>query len=312
MKINFTEEKQGELIIFTEAFLWGLFPVITVLSLSAISPLASLGLSTSFAVLFFGLIITIKGKWKEIKNKESFKDILLATLFCGILYYFLYFIGLKYTTAGNASIIALTEIFFSFLLFHIWKKEYISIFHILGSSLMIVGAVIVLYPNFSHFNFGDILILIAAFLAPFGNFFQRKARKNVSSESILFLRSLISAPVIIFLAILTKNFNLAHLNYSLILFLIINGFFILGLSKILWLEGIHRISVTKANALNSLAPVITLIFAWIILHNQPTKFQLLSFLPMFFGILFLGFNKINKINCPPSRKSTMDSRLSRE
>lgn len=290
MKLD--QEKRGEIIIFLEAFLWSLFPIITILSFKNISPLISLGWSTLFATIFFAIILTIKGKWKEIKNKEALKDILLVTFFLGILYYLLYFFGLRYTSAGNASLIALTEIFFSFLFFHIWRKDYISFNHIMGAILILIGAFIILYPNFSEFHLGDILILTAAFIAPFGNFFQQRARKKASSESILFIRSLISAPVIFLFAYLSQaDFAIVDFKKAVI-FLIINGFFILGLSKILWIEGIHRISVTKANALNCMAPLLTLLFAWPLLHNIPTMFQLFSFAPMFFGVILLGKNKV--------------------
>jgi drug/metabolite transporter (DMT)-like permease len=64
-----------------------------------------------------------------------------------------------------------------------------------------------------------------------------------------------------------------------------------GFVKMLWIEGIHRVSVVKANALTSTAPLFTLFFAWLILHNTPTIWQLSSFIPMFIGILLLGINK---------------------
>jgi len=288
-----TQERKGKIIIFSEALLWSLFPVITIISLKNIPPIISLGFCTLFATIFFAVVLSIKGGWGEIRNREALKDILWVTFFLGIFYYLLYFSGLRFTSAGNAGIIALTEIFFSFLFFHIWRKDHIPYTHIIGAVLMLIGAIIVLYPNFSKFHPGDLLILAASFIAPFGNFFQQKARKKVSSESILFIRSFISTPVIFIFAYLTDvDFTIISIKKSLVV-LIINGFFLLGLSKILWIEGIHRISVTKANALNSAAPLLTLLFAWILLHDTPTKFQFFSFLPMFLGVILLGRNRIN-------------------
>jgi len=288
-----TQEKKGEMIIFFESILWSLFPVITILSLKNIPPVLSLAWSTLFAAVFFGIMMFFKNGWGELKNKSAMNDILLTTFMLGIVYYFLYFVGLRYTTAGNASIIALTEMFFSFLFFNVWHKEYFSMDHIYGALLMLVGAIIVLYPNVHNFQIGDLFILSASFIAPFGNFFQRRARKQVKSETILFIRSAISAPVIFGLAYFSKaDFASVTLGKTLI-FLAINGFFLLGLSKILWIEAIHRINVAKANAFNSVSPLLTLLFAWILLGDIPTKFQLLSFIPMFFGIVLLS--KKNKI-----------------
>src|SRR3989344_859966 len=243
------EEKKGEIFIFLGAVLWGLFPVITILSFNGFSPLMSLAGSTFFAAIFFAIMLTIRRRWREVGNRKAFKDILFSTLILGVLLYVLYFFALQYTSAGNVSIIALSEIFFSYLFFQIWHKVYMSRQHILGSIFMLLGALIILLPNFTNFRLGDILILLVAFIAPFGNYFTVRARKEVNSETIMFIRSLIAAPIILVISLIfeTNKFDLSILGNSF-LFLAINGFLLLGLSKIFWIEGIHRISVTKANA----------------------------------------------------------------
>lgn len=286
MKIG--RELQGEGFILSSSLLWGLFPVITVLSLRSVSPLISLALSAFFASLFFGLVLTIKGKWHEIVNRSALSDILLATFFIGVLYYVFYFFGLQHTSPGNASIVALTEIFFSFLLFHVFRKDYLPRIHIVGATLMVLGALIVLYPNIHGVHIGDFLVLLAAVCAPFGNFFQQRARTKTGSESILFIRSLVSSLAIFLLAFCFHNpFSFGSLQ-NLWLVIALNGICLLGLSKFLWIEGIHRISVTKAVALESGSPLITLLFAWLLIGTHPTLFQLISFIPLFFGILLLS------------------------
>jgi len=292
--IKLSDERQGEIIIILEALLWGLFPIMTVLALKSIPTLLALAWSTLFGAIFFALIISFKKGWRQLKNKTILKDILFSTLFLGVLYYVFFFFGLQHTSPGNASLIAMTEIFFSFCFFNLWRKEFVTSKQITGAILMVIGGIIVLYPNIHSFQIGDILILLAGFIAPLGNFFQRRARKSVSSEVILFIRSLLSAIVIFVLAYLMKaDFSAIDLK-KVFIFLIINGFFLLGLSKFLWIEGIHRIGVMKANALNGLAPLITLLFTWLLLGNLPTRFQLFAFIPMFFGIILLSNNLNNK------------------
>jgi drug/metabolite transporter (DMT)-like permease len=56
------------------------------------------------------------------------------------------------------------------------------------------------------------------------------------------------------------------------------------------MEGIARVAVTKAGALTSVAPLFTLLFAWLIFHQAPTIWQISSLLPFFFGILLLTGN----------------------
>ncbi len=287
-----SQDKQGELFVLSQAFLWGLFPVLTIISYARISPLLSLCGSIFFATLFFAGVITVKKKWTEVKSGNALPDILFGTLFLGVLYYLLSFIGLRYTTAGNASIIALTEVFFSFLFFHVWQKDRMPLQHIFGAFLVVMAAVIVLSPHLGTFQVGDILIIIASAIAPIGNHFFRRARKTVSSEVMMFIRSIVSFSVVLVLVLATHtpiNFAMVF-ERNTVFFWIVNGMLLLGLSKILWIEGIHRINVTKANALASIAPLFTMFFAWVFLKNAPTTWQLFSFVPMFFGIVFLNLN----------------------
>lgn len=287
---DLSRERQGEVVVFIEAVLWSLFPVVTVLSFKNASTILSLAWSTLFAAFFFLLILIARKKWAQLFNREAIRDILVATIILGILYYFFYFFGLQHTSPGNASLIALTEVFFSFMFFNVWHKEYISTVHIGGAVLMLIGAAIVLYPNVHEFQIGDVLVMSAAIIAPLGNYFQRRARKKVDSEVILFIRSAISAIAIFIIAYFThQNFGAIDLKRSF-LYLIINGFFLLGLSKFLWIEGIHRINVMKANALNGFGPLLTLFFSWQLLGTLPTGFQLTSFIPMFFGVVLLSRN----------------------
>ena len=155
---------------------------------------------------------------------------------------------------------------------------------------MTLGAIIVLIPNFSSANFGDLFILIATFCAPLGNLFQQKARQIASTETILFLRGILAAPFLFLIAYMFGQHLVWVEIKSSLLFLVLNGLIILGLSKIFWLEGIARISVTKANALGSLAPLFTLLIAWLVLLQTPTVWQVASLVPFFFGVLLLTNN----------------------
>ncbi len=155
---------------------------------------------------------------------------------------------------------------------------------------MFVGAGIVLYPNLREFHGGDLLIVLASAIAPLGNFFQQRARQHVGSEIILLIRSGISTIVIFLCAYFSGAGVVLFGIHSSLLFLAVNGFILLGLSKLLWIEGIHRISVTKAIALSNVSPVLTLFFAWLILQESPTPWQLAAVVPIFLGIRLLRKN----------------------
>ena len=285
---RFSKAKQGELLIFSQAALWGLFPIITVFSYNSLPTLYSLVGSTFFAAIFFGVMLLIKGNWRDLAKVDAFRDILLSTLIIGIGYYLLTFFALKYTSPGNVSLVSLAEVFFSYVFFHLWKKEDLAIEHLIGCILMVAGVVIVLIPSAHAFNLGDALVLIGTVLTPVGNYFMRRARLSTSSEVIMFIRSSVVAVAVGGVALAVHGVPSAIAWKTSLPFLIVNGLLLMGFSKILWIEGIHRISVMKANALSSIAPLFTLLFVWWFMKTPPSPWQLLAFVPMFFGILLLN------------------------
>ncbi len=284
------EKRKGEFFVLIGSFLWAAFPVAVVMSSAQVSGLVSLAWSTVFAAVFLFLVILWRGDWSEIKNKIFWKYTMAVAFFNGVLFYSLFYIGLEYTTPGNASLIALTEILTSFVFFNLFKKEHISTEHKVGAILMFLGALIVLSNNFSHFNVGDLLIFIAMFCGPIGNHFQQKVRKIVSAEKLLLGRYVFTIPVVFLMASVIKPGT--SLGFSMDSFWLIafNGFLIFGISKILWVEGIHRVPVTKAISLSSGSPIITMFLAWVFLSQTPTVWQLTAFIPLFLGIILLTDN----------------------
>lgn len=240
-----------------------------------------------FAALFFGVFVTVRKKWHELKKPLVLRYTLLATFFIGILLYSFYFTALRFTTAGNAALIMLLTVFTSFLYFNVFRKEKIPFAHILGAICMVIGAGLVLGPNASTPNLGDLLCVLAICVAPFGNYYSQKAVQLASSETVMCLRSIVSVPFVFLLAFFTG----AHATWSQIQdslpFLLVNGLLLLGLSKLFFLEAIKRISVTKALSLESGAVVVTLIAAWVLLAQTPTIWQLSALVPLMVGVALL-------------------------
>lgn len=282
-----TGERKGELYILAESALWSFFPVITTLSYANLPSILALAWSSLFSAVFFGCIVAYHGTWGEMRNPALWRELVGVILFIGVLFYVFYFIGLETTTAGNAALIGQVEILTSFIFFHLIRREAVTMEHVFGAVLMGVGAFFVLTHNFSGFHPGDFFILAAVSVAPLGNFFQQRARKIASSATIMFARTVCASAIIFFLAwLMGKHASSEDVRHGLT-FLLINGFLLLGLSKILWIEAIHQISVTKANALNGFTPLLTLLVAWVVLDQQPNLLQLLSLPFLLVGVLLL-------------------------
>ena len=281
--MNLSREKKGELIIISEAVIWSFFPIIIISVYQYISPLFTLALGNFFAVIFFFFILCFKQKWSDFKHKKGLINVALASVFlCS--FWIVVFIGLQYTTAGNASIVLLMEILFSFVFFGVWQKEQFTPAHIGGAIIMTIGAIFILFPGKIEVNIGDLILLIGTMIPPIGNMYQQRARQQISTETLLFVRNLLGLPIVILIAFLLKQTSPSIIDIQNALpLLILNGIVMFGICKIMWIEGIHRITVSKAVTLNTISPVFTLIFAYYILQEIPTFWQFLGFLPILIG-----------------------------
>ena len=149
------------------------------------------------------------------------------------------------------------------------------------------GAACVLFQGVFTPNPGDIIILLATAVPPFGNYYAQKARKYVSSIHIMFIRSVITGFVFFLLAWIFEgvpSFSVIQLSFPLLL---INGILLCGVAKVLWIEGIHRLAITKAISLASTTPAWTLFFAYLFLHEIPTVWQLVGIVPLISGVWLL-------------------------
>ncbi|HEX8974831.1 MAG TPA: DMT family transporter, partial [Patescibacteria group bacterium] len=227
-----TKEKNQEMIgniyLSLNVLLAGVFPVVGKLALNKLDAITVLAGGTFFAFIYFAIIITIKKEWRQLKNIESKKDIFWAIFIIGFLYQIFYFIGLNATTPGNAVIISLSEIFFSYLFFHIWRKENFSIVATAGLLLIALGVVIVLSPKFNGFHYGDFLILFAASIAPSGNYFQRKVRGKMCGNMLMLLRSFCGFIIFGIISFLIPTKVSQNEITSALPLLIINGILMLG------------------------------------------------------------------------------------
>lgn len=282
-----SEQKKGEFHSLLSAFLNGFFPVVVVLSYTTLPSLIALAWTTLFAAFFFAGVLSYRKLWYELRDPRLWRYGAAIAFFIGFGVYGLYFLGLEQTTPGNASIIILFEVFTSFVFFRLFKGERLSFDYAIGAVLVTLGALIVLGRDFSSVHTGDLLIFATTLIAPVGNYFQQKARTIASSESTMFLRSILSIPLILLLAIFFGSYASFRDVFTSLPFLVVNGILLLGLAKMFWIEAIHRISVAKATALASIAPFVTLLCAWLILNQSPTLWQFLSLIPFVLGTLLL-------------------------
>lgn len=285
----FSEKQKGELAAYGGAILWSLFPIVTVVTVSTLPSLFTAAISTGLSSFFFASTLTWRKRWKQHPSPRVWRDMLLATLFIGIIFYGLVFTGYRFTSPGNGAVVGLMQVFFAFVIINLmWKHERFVPVHALGAVLMITGALFILIPKRTvGLNIGDLLIVLATVAAPIGNIYAQKARKAVTADMVMFVRSIISAVFLMVLAWLLEPIPSFTVIASAWWFLLLNGIVLMGLSKILWLEAIHRLPITKTVALTEVEVLLTLVFAYLLLGQKVTPEQAMGIVPMLVGVFLL-------------------------
>ncbi len=258
------------------------FPILSLFSIALIGALYSFVLSISIATVIFISLVIYQKKIPELFQKDARKDLLLTTFFSNLIF-LLVFTGLQYTTAGNMAVIIFLQLLFAYLYFNVFGSDKLSTMHTLGAVVMGVGALTILIPDDLSFNKGDLIILVAAALAPFVNLYQKRARSYVSSESILAFRNIVALPFLLLIAYLSEPLPTAENLIKAMPYILAIGVIVFGLSKVLWIEALHRISITKMSAMLALVPIFTLIFAYLTLNEVPDLRQVLGIIPILIG-----------------------------
>jgi len=277
----------GFLYLSAEIFLWSWFPLLGMATVSKLGPLSVAAWTSFFSAIFFLCVTISKRSWPASVSVSTYRAMFFSILLIGVGFYALTFLAVGMTQPGDVALLLMLEIPFSVILLNRHDGERLPKRQSLGALLMCSGAMIVLFPKEFQILPGDLLILLATALAPIGNVFQKRARKEVSAEFMLCVRSAVSTLILAALSLsLKENFSWpsANLEWALIL---INGIFLLGLSKIFWVEAIHRMPISKAMACSAVTPFLTIMWIYFCFNQTPTFQQTLGSVPLAIGMILI-------------------------
>ncbi|MBD3800443.1 MAG: DMT family transporter [Campylobacterales bacterium] len=277
-----TPQRQGELYAVVLSLLESWFPILALVAVHSIGPLNTYGFILIIATAVLLLLLYVREGFGGLADREALPDLLWTSFYITLLFT-LVFIGLRYTTAGNMAVILTLQLFFSYLYFNLPGREKLDALHTFAAFLMGSGAVIILLPTTFTFNQGDLLILLAAATAPLANLYQKRARQRVSALAILTFRNLAALPVLFGAALFFEGLPTFEALLEVLPAVTAIALLVYVLAKILWIEALHRIGITKLSAMIAFMPLFTLIFAYPTLGEIPTLRQMLGTLPILLG-----------------------------
>ncbi len=242
---------------------------------------------TFFRFLFASIIMIIimikyeKKKW-TIKKEDWFSVLLLGIV--GMAgYQILFFTALKYTQAGNASILAATNPLISAVLAAVFVNERLEIKRIGVLLLALIGVILTISSwdvnvllNFS-FNKGDILMLMAVSCWAIYSVIVKRIMPKYS-PIILTTYSFIVCTIALVPFIIKEFVQVNVINISvngwisilyMAIFPTVIGFLIQQMS-------IKEIGVSKTAIFLNLVPVFSIILSALILHEKQGYLRLVS------------------------------------
>lgn len=276
------EQRRGHLYAVLLAFFEGWFPILSLLAVQSIGPLHSYLVIIVIATVALLLLLAFTEDFKGLWYRPALPALLYTSLYITALFTLL-FIGLRYTTAGNLAVILTLQLFFSYLYFNLFGREKLHPLHTAAAFLMGLGALAILWPETLHFNPGDLLVLIAAALAPIANLYQKRARRHVGAMTILAFRNLAALPVLFAAALLLEPMPSENALLNALPSLIAVGLLVYVLAKLLWIEALHRIGITRLSAMTTFIPLFTLTFAFFLLGEVPSLRQAAGIVAVLLG-----------------------------
>lgn len=277
---------QGEAFTLALSIIEAHFPIFAFFTVSALGAIHAYFYSLVVASVLLVIWVVARQKLPELKVTTAYKNLALTSLFITTLFS-LIFLALQTTSPSHVAIILFLQVLFSYLFLGRKPGEQLDRNHLIGVIFMTLGAVIILFPNQFTIKLGDGLALLAAIIAPFANQYQKRARAEVSSETILMVRSLIALPFLYLLAQLLETEPSWAEIQSQALWLFLTGAMVFVVSKILWVEALHRLPITKVTALYAFSPLMTLGLVYLYLAEAPTWTQVMGALPILIGSLFI-------------------------
>lgn len=280
---------------------WGFNFVVVKISMQDISPLALCALRFMLASLPFLFFVK--------RPKAPFKLIMLYGLFMFALQFSFLFVGMKLgVTAGLASLVVQTQIFFSILLGVLFLKDIPNKWQIIGALVSFAGIALIAVNLGTDVTITGLLFIIAAAIAwSIGNLASKKMGK-VDVFSLVVWGSLVAMPPLLILTLTLEGYSnfiniFHHLSWqtagALFYIVFISGLF--GYAAWSWLLNIYSVTTVAPFAL--LVPIFGILSSALVLNEELQTWKVIAAILVIAGlcinVLWARFIMLKKFEAPP-------------
>ncbi|NOY38295.1 MAG: DMT family transporter [Chlorobi bacterium] len=253
-------------------------------------------------IVFFRLLISAGLLWLFTKftgtrqpiKKSDWRHIFVLTLFNPFFYFFGESFGLTFVSSSIGSvIISLIPLFTPFAA-HFFLKERLSLMNWLGIIVSFTGVVfILLVKNTGEFSWqGVALLLFAVLCAVIYTVMLKKLSFRYNALTLIswqnFLGALLFLPVFLILDGRKLRFDMFSLNN--LWPVIALAVFASSLAFVFYAVGVKNLGAAKTNVFSNIMPVVTAIFAFILLGEALTFQKIFGIVVVIAGLFLSQIN----------------------
>ncbi len=275
-------ERLGELFIILQALMWGMFPVLA--NKSNLPALLSAGICTLLSVLVLApLAFKERIKW-ELINIYTLINLLITTLVLGFGFTALVFMANESSDPVTISILLLGEVPATFFILTLVGHEKLSFKQMFGGLLVVASSCFVILKGSLSTAESDLLVIVAVIATPLAHYYGKQLGRALTSTQILAFRNFVAGILLILVSRYLEPLPHRVELISSLPYLLPNAILVFGISKVLWQEGIFRLTIGKAASLNSIFPIVTMVGAYILIGSKPETRQILAVFPAILGV----------------------------
>jgi len=272
------------------ALLGGLLPSVSKPLLDLVNPLLFTTIVTFGPAILFTPISMQSRDNKHIR-KQGYAILAASAIAAGLVAPYIYFVGLKESTASDATLLGNGEMIFTVLIATMFFGERLSRKGFLALTLLAFGIVAVITDlQFSATSLdlaapGHILILAATFLWGVDNNVTSAITERVDVARIIQIKSIISGVGLFAIAFLLHDLVVKSL--SDLLYVFIFGIFVFSGTAFLSIQSLKRLGPITTTIVFPITSVFGLIFAYVLLGENITILQIGSVIVILLGIYLL-------------------------
>lgn len=269
----------GEAILLVMALIEGAGVVLIHYSTTLYPPILLIALTIAVACIGIWLHSLVTKQSLFAFPRSAWRDVFGVALCIVIIPMPIWYVGTSLSSSINTALLNPAQVVFAFLYGALFFGERIKWRHVLGAISVIVGIGFVVYKGADAVNIGDVLMLLAHAIFPFGNNYAKRALNVMTPLQLIFWRYALGVGFLLLFSYVFEQWpSVEHMiAWSNAWTIVIAGIVIYVLAKICFYVGLPLAGVARSTAIFSASPAFTLLTVFVIFGTRPSVTQWCGF-----------------------------------